>query len=1133
MSLFCITLFIAQPLIRDHETGIAELFFSKPMHRGAYLLGRIGAGMLVSSAMFAAILALMHIGLQMPWIDAAKVGKLGTQPYVFSLGVIALPNLLFMAGLLALLASTTRSILMVYVGIVATLALWGGAQGLLGDGDNRALAAMLDPFGLSAMSDATRYWLAPELNTRTPALSGLLLANRLLWSGIGLVMGALAVVFFNTNRTGTAKAWWRNRRQQPSTTAVGSSAPPPARRRFTPVTGMAVATRQFVHLAWFDLTGVLKSAAFICFVMLGMMLYFANLQGNANFMGTAQYPVTSWALQIANQGMGLFLSIIVIFYAGELFHKERSAKMHEVTAACPTPDLLPLLAKCAAMLGAVATYMLALAATGIVFQLLHHYTHIEARLYAGGLALALLPYLSFALVALALQVLAQNKYVGYLLMVLLLCLRLASGSLGVEDNLLVFGSATPLQYSDLNGYGNNLLSHLAFQGYWLLFAASMLILASSTSVRGAALTWRVRLRQAAGVLRGVTGGALAVTVLALLCLGSWIFYNTHVLNTYRSTQSTLDLRQAYETQYASTANMAQPKITAVDVALDISPRARTLAYTANYQVHNPHSQPIDEVHLLVHRQLVLNESTLAFATVVRRDPRFGLLVLRLKVPLAPGASASWAMALSQRDNGFDNRGNANLVLDNGSFLHSYRLLPSFGFNREGIIKDPQERAKRHLPAMAPLAAQDDPAGRAMPFNAGIGVDQSDDADLITFNTIVSTDADQVALAPGVLLREWQANGRRYYQYKIDGKMDYYAAWLSGRWQVRRGQWNDVAIEVYHDAKHAYNVERMIEASRASLDYFSSAFSPYQAKQLRIVEFPRTVGQFAESFVGFVPYSESASFIADLRDPQGFDQVFYITAHEVAHQWWGHQIMPANVQGATMVGESLAQYSALMVVKKAYGKEHMRQFLKRELDTYLLGRGRDRMGEQPLARVGNQPHIFYSKGSLAFYRLAEEIGEDTLNRALKKFVAANAYRAAPYTTAGELLQLIRAEAGPQHEQLIADLFERITLYDNRVSDAHASKRPDGRYDVSFTIHAAKLYADAKGDESATPLDDWIEVAVFARVAGKEKALVLERRKLSRASETLRFTVDQMPSEVGIDPYNKLIDRRSEDNRMRPL
>jgi aminopeptidase N len=369
---------------------------------------------------------------------------------------------------------------------------------------------------------------------------------------------------------------------------------------------------------------------------------------------------------------------------------------------------------------------------------------------------------------------------------------------------------------------------------------------------------------------------------------------------------------------------------------------------------------------------------------------------------------------------------------------------------------------------------------------------------------------------------------------MDVPMLNFYAWLSADWAVKKGKWNDVAIEVYYNPAHAYNVDRMIESTKKSLEYFTKNFSPYQHKQVRILEFPR-YASFAQSFANTIPFSESIGFIADVHDPDTFDFPFYVTAHEVAHQWWAHQVIGADLQGSTMLSESLAQYSALMVQEHEYGATHMRQFLKYELDNYLRSRGGEVVEEVPLERVENQPYIHYRKGAMVFYRLKDVIGEDALNRALAKFLADKSYKAAPYPTSKELLDYIRAEAPADKQTLITDLFEKISFYDNRVVEATAKKRDDGKYDVTLKLAAKKRYADGQGNETAATLDDDIDIGVFARAAGAkerdEKVLFLEKRRLTDENPVVTLTVDAEPYEAGIDPYNKLIDRVSADNRKR--
>jgi aminopeptidase N len=184
-------------------------------------------------------------------------------------------------------------------------------------------------------------------------------------------------------------------------------------------------------------------------------------------------------------------------------------------------------------------------------------------------------------------------------------------------------------------------------------------------------------------------------------------------------------------------------------------------------------------------------------------------------------------------------------------------------------------------------------------------------------------------------------------------------------------------------------------------------------------------------------------------------------------------------------------------------------------------------------VENQQYIHYRKGSLIFYRLRDEIGEAALNRALKRFLQDKAFQEAPFTTSKELLAYIRAEAPADKQALITDMFEKIVFYDNRVTEAHAKKRADGQWDVTMKLHLAKMEADGKGKESPRAYDEPVEIGVFARARGAkeadERVLLLEKRVLTGDNPVVTVTVKEQPFDVGVDPYNKMIDRVSRDNR----
>jgi ABC-type transport system involved in multi-copper enzyme maturation permease subunit len=1125
IGLLVAALFVSNALLRDFELGTAELVFSSPIRRRDYLAGRIGAALIASLVMYAVIALGIFIAQFMPWIDPARLGPVRLQPYLWTFAVMVLPNVLFTTALLSVLAATTRNILWVYIGVVVFIVLYGISRVVLADVDNLRLSALLDPLGGRAFSLAVRYWSAEERNVALPELTRYLLENRLLWLAVAAALYAATFALFRTERAGSGR---RRRTKATHSTAQADTAPRPtiAAPRIAPTFNSVTAWRQLARQVRFDTVGVFRSVPFLVLLIIGM----ANLVPSALFReslyGTAIWPVTSQMLMAIQQGYSWLLILIALFYAGELVWKERGARIAGITDAMPVPNWVPLLGKFLTLVAVIASFQAVGALTTIIIQLCKGYTHIEPLLYLQTLALDSIVYLLMGGMALVLQVLSNNKFLGYALLILLMIGQAVLGMLDYTQNLYNFGSWPIAPYSDMNGYGHFLAGQFAFQGYWALCLLALLLLSAALWVRGSDGGWRVRWRLLHQRLKGSLGIALAGSVLAFAAVGGWLYWSSNIHNEFVSPDQQLDRQARYEREYRKYKDLPQPRVIAAHNDVDLRPETQSVRIDGRYRIRNIHAAPIVEVHVLMSDDKTLTALDLGGAKLVRHDEPLGYRIYRLDKPLQPGEERDVSFTVDQHPTGITAGVAQSQIVDNGSFFNN-RMLPSFGYDPEMEITDRNERRKRNLGEPHRMPKLEDQAARANTYIAR-------DADWIAFDTTICTAPDQIALAPGYLQKEFVRDGRRCFSYAMDRPMLDFYAYLSARWQVKKARYKDIPIEVYYDPKHPYNVDRMIEGVQKSLAYYEKNFTPYQHRQVRIIEFPG-YQSFAQSFANTIPYSESIGFIADLRDRDDIDYVFYVTAHEIAHQWWAHQVIGANVQGATMLSESLAQYSALMVMEHEYGRTHMRQFLKTELDRYLSGRGGEAIEELPLYRVENQQYIHYRKGSMVFYRLREEIGEDALNRALHKFLLAKAFQQAPFTTSAELLDFIRAEARPDQQTLITDLFEKITFYDNRVTEASTHKRADGRFDVTLDLHAAKHYADGKGKESAGKLDDWIEVGVFARgPSGKErdeKVLYLQRHHITTEDPKITVTVDELPYEAGFDPYNKLIDRVSDDNRKR--
>ena len=1118
-AVFVIVALVANVVIRDDETGFAPILRATRMGRFDYLVGRFTGA---SAAAFL-VLAMMPLGILagslMPWLDAERLGPFRPGDYLYALFCFALPTLLIVGATFFALATATRSLMWTYVGAVALLMLYFVMRTLLRDPQYDTLGALTDPFGLAALGVVTKYWTAAERNTQLPPLTGLMLANRVLWAGVALALFAFACWRFRFELTagkgGRAKA---TRADAPRPTVHG----PPAAPRADAATRWA----QLVRLVRFDLRYVLRSPAFFVLLGIGMLNSIGGLWGAGRWYGGEVLPVTRLMATTLFGAFSIIPIIIAIFYAGELVWRDRERRLHEIVDATAAPDWTHLVPKILAITVALVATSLAAVAGGVLVQLIKGYTRFELLHY---ITWFLVPMTVVAVLMAALsvfvQVLVPHKFLGWGAMLVYLVASVALGAAGFEHNLYSYAGMPDVPLSDMNGAGRFWIGRAWYSVYWGAFALLLCVIAYALWPRGATVDLRPRLRQLPRRLRGAAAAIGALAVAGFVASGAWIYYNNDVLNRYLPEPTRDDELAALEKALLGYENVPQPKITAVTLDVQLYPDEPRASTRGTYVIKNRTEQPLAAMHLRWAERLRLDTMELAGATLERDFGRFNYRIYKLDPALRPGEERTLRFTTTLAERGFPNSRPLTRIVGNGTFLNNDEIAPRLGMSQDGLLTDRSKRRKRDLPAELRPPRLEDEGARA--YN---GLRR--DSDWVDADITITAPAEQTPIAPGRTVSDTVRDGRRSVRFVTDAPINHFFSIQAARYAVQRDRWNDVDLAVYHHPAHASNVPRMLEAMKLSLAMFSERFSPYQFKQARIIEFPG-YADFAQSFANTIPYSETIGFIFNHKDEEKIDVVTYVTAHEIAHQWWGHQLTPSGQQGATFLVESLAQYSALLVMEKMYGRELMRKFLKYELDRYLRSRGGELLEELPLARVENQPYIHYQKGSLAMYWLREAVGEAVVNRALAKLLEEFAFKAAPYPTARDFLRILRAEAGPQHDDLITDLFEKITLYDVKLVEAKSTKRADGRYDVALTVDGRKLYADGKGKEREARLDEPFDIGVFSAEPGKkgftkDSVLLFERRAIQDGRQTLTVTVDKPPVWAGVDPYNKRIDRNSDDN-----
>ncbi len=1157
LSLLITTSFIQSSALRDFSYKTEQIIFASPIRKLDYLSGRFCGAYLISLIPFLGISLGIIIGTLIGQTtgstDPDRYGPISWAAHLNSFLVFALPNTFITASIIFTLAALTRSTITSFVGAILLLVAYLIANSFLSDVENERLAFYVDTFGARPYDLITKYWTVSEKNTLSVGLTNpMMLLNRLIWMGLGLGLLVFTYSRFSFTEKATSRRAFRwpltGRRKSPATETIPDTVAPvfttlEALPHTTQQTGAAAHWQQTWRMAKTDFRGIATGTAFLCIMLAGVLNMGFSLKFANSGYGLSSYPVTYDLIDTIRGTMYLFLIAIIVFYSGALIWKERDANIDQLHDALPHPTWAVFVAKLLAMTGIVVVILLLCVGAGLITQTAKGYTQYELGLYLTEFfGVDLLRFIPLIILSMLVHTLINNKYLAFFVFVALLMLNAYIWTpLDMQSNLVQFNGSPNYRYSDMNGFGPYVASFVWFRAYWLLVAALLSAVAVLFWVRGKDTGVKNRISRA-GRTYATNRLILPGLLLAVLAVGGYIFYNTKIVNTYRTAKQGERAQVAYEKKYKKYQHRPQPRIVDVKYAIDVYPEARNLIVNGDWVVKNKASVPIDSVHIILPQRPMVGDITLdpanpKRAVLVLTDDTTQYRIYRLTPALAPGDSMRIHFVTKKLTHGFENEvTQTKQINQNGSFFDNTDISPQIGYQEDGELTGKNDRKDYGLPERDRMPrlvrnCTDDCRNTYL----------SNNSDWVSVETVISTSPNQIAVAPGSLLKEWtktvpgqsgeSAQPRRYFHYKLDHPSMNFYSFISARFEVARQKWNGIDIEVYYDKKHPYNVANMLQSVRSSLAYYTTNFGPYYHKQARIIEFPR-YASFAQAFPGTMPYSESIGFISRIDPETDVDMVKYVVAHEMGHQWWAHQVAGAMMEGATLLSETQAQYSALMVMEQTYGKARMKRFLKYEVDKYLASRGGESLKEQPLERVdANQSYIHYRKGSAVMYYLKEMIGEKAVNTALHGLVSEYAYRQPPYPTSYDLVDRFRQNTPDSLKYLITDLFETMTIFNIRATEASYTKLPNGQYRVTVKVESEKYRADSLGRETPIKLDDWIDVGVYGKPAsGKKQGTLLASRRehFRQKTGTYSFVVKEEPYEAGIDPISYLIDRIPDDN-----
>lgn len=1109
---------------RDFKENTHGLYFSYPVKKIDYLAGRFTGALVSTLFVFSGIGIGAWIGTVYPLSNPETLGQINAASYLqpYLLGV--LPNILFCGAAFFALALLTRKFFPAYAGMVAILILFLVGLSLKQSQGSQILSELMDPFGYLAAQNITDYWTISQKNILLLPLSGSLLMNRAIWIFLGFTILVIAYKKFNYSHFIPSKKHklsaseeLRPKDQEDFNEFVNVIQP---KLIFTGINQI----RQVFHIAINNFLGLVKNYYFSSILLLGVgFMFILGFRNVGLIHGSQTYPTTIQVLDTTNLSLYFIALVIILFSSGELIWRERNFKVHDLIDPLPVPEWVSFLGKLGALFFILAGMLLTVLCCGVLIQVMHNYTHFEWHLYFKELfGIRLTRYMLMGIMALCVQVLVNKKILGYI--VTLLFTEDLMPALGFDHHLWRFASIPSYTYSDLNGFGPFVQPIVAYNLFWISLAVLLVFLTILFWVRGRNFTFLNRLKTAKKRMTKSLWIAGRSSLASCFIVGGYILFNTNILNEFVTRADVEKHRVGFEKKFNEYKNMPQPRITDISTRVDLFPQQRKVLSEGTMILKNKTNAAISKVFVQAPQLTVyssqgvkINNLELDVAHSIEfTAEEYGVVIFNLINPLKVGEQVTLHYDFVLAEKGFRNHGNNTEVVENGTYLNHFNLVPVIGYSDRYELGDNTKRRKYGLIPKERMAS-------AKNENARSNTPLSTDADWVNFEAVLSTSKDQKALTSGELLREWQEGNRRYFHYRTNHKIPKQFPVLSGKYEARKDKWQNIGIEIYYHNSHDYNIERMISSLKKSFDYYTRNFSPYQFKQIRIVEFPRYQA-YAASSPTIIPYSEEIGFLTKIEEDK-LDLVSRVTAHELAHQWWGKQVIGAYIKGWTLMNEVLAQYSALMVLKQDTDKEIINDYVKYEMDRYFQGRASETKKENPLAVSEYQMYLHYGKGLVVMNALQGYIGEENLNAALRKYIVRVAFQEPPYTTSFEFLSYLREVAPDSLKYLVHDMFEDILLFDNKMIKATYSKLENGNYLVNVRFEAKKFRADDLGNEEQVHLNDYIWFGVFGE-AGEE--LYLKKHFIDGSSNEYEFIVEKEPKRAGIDPHFYLIDKNTRDN-----
>ncbi|WP_223266517.1 ABC transporter permease/M1 family aminopeptidase [Gelidibacter gilvus] len=999
VSLFPIVIMASQSLLREKDNHFEQILYATPITIRNYFVSRFLLVFVMAVFTFFLFLIGYILGHLIKMDNSENLGVFHLNYYLNSFLVIVLPNIFLCTAIVCCTAWYSKNKISIYLSglgiyvlymvgsIFSNSPLFAGASPV--SDSAMSLSAKLDPFGMVAFFEQTRYWTALEKNTMVLQLSGNLLFNR-----IAIILLALAFLYasfklFKFKVSNKQKKKVENVDELANRKYVFS-------KTATKPQGKKYFISTIVSFLKIDLKSTLKSIPFVLLIIItlfvvGMEIYGA-IEGGIRL--PQNFVTTTLMVNTILATIPFLLLLAMLFYGSELVWKSKSVNFLCIENSTPFSNSALFISKFVTVLIISLILIFSCIVLGIVFQILYQYPIIDWSSYLSLFYFVGFPAALCGLLIIAFQYIIKYKYIALSVSAVFLVLTNSSlgKAFGFKYPFSRFANFMPDILSDINGFGYFPKAFLVNMLYSLSFAILLSVLAILFFNKSVLKTkWK-----------SMTFMILPLSVMIF----SGIYIDKSSNTTSKETQ--LNWQQHYEEKYKVYKNKPQPSITDVKTKIDLFPKENSYNVQGTYVLVNKTPSAISEILIATSNDITWNSIVSSDLTLVKKDEKFGQYLFQTKQQMLPNDSISISFNFEYKIEPLKGHQSFNAIVDNGAFMRISNYFPLIGYNFENEIEDKEERNKRKMPLQDALTRVDAPL--ANPYNY----------EFINLDATVSTSIDQTAISIGELVKKYSKNNRNYFHYKAD-KIPFRFAVSSAKYAIQKSSYNDNAIEVFYEPKHHQNISHLINSIKKTLQYCETNFGKYPYKTIRFAEISSFTRGFAATAYPATIFINETQFHSNLSEGEGHDVINELAGHELSHEWWGNAMLkPDYREGSGVLTETLAQYTQLMLFKNEYGKAKMLEMVNLYKNMYESEKAFS--GEEALYNSNpTNANVIYNKGLVKMYELYLLIGEEKINLALEGLLSKHKFPLQPATTL-DLIEELKMVTKEEDYKKLDDIFK---------------------------------------------------------------------------------------------------------------